>query len=367
MPWPFTPGGAFGPPKPLQQDANDDGTFGPQIFTPPKFDTLGTFNKFNTAFQAANAPYGAQQRASLQSQLDRQNINMQRNRVDLVANNQQRNIAARQSAGRFGNERARYGIQMGDYDARSRFLEEQYGRSREQAAADTQFNARNVDFVRQLLANQLGGFGTDRARASREREENVRNLGFDASARGASRSLGLTQDTETQDAILAETMDQIGRNEFRAKTDSAREEMSLMKGIDDIRRNLASERAQTTEGQRGISVDKAIRKLGFSDSYVDYLTGIAERRVEQARENLGYKLSEKEAKALKSETLFDMFMRQFELDKESSASALDATRMAQQNFIEKARQDWLSRQGIQEASRSLGAAPGGGGGGGGSW
>jgi hypothetical protein len=349
MPWPFTPGGAFGPDKPLQRDANDDGTFGPSTFKPPTFDTLGTFKKMQTMTQAASRAGWTAQNAGLQGQLD--TARNQFNRVGYAADTQIRNLANRQSRGTFLNAQQTFGIEQQDAAARSRFADEQLGRYIRQAGADTRYNVDQINFVRQLLQNQLGGYGTDRAEAGRVFTENVRNLGFDASARGASRSLGLTQDTETQQSILDETLDRIGRRETETRVGAEREEGGLMKQIDDLRRNVESEQAGTRESKRQLDVGTALKRIGLNNDYIDYLTGVARNRIEQNAASLGIKLSEKDLKSEQNQLLFKMFENQFAANQEANQRALEFTRSAQQSFIEKARNDWLERQ------ASLGGKP----------
>jgi hypothetical protein len=354
MPWPFTPGGAFGPNKPPQPDVT-------QPFKAPPFDALGTFRKMQTMTQAAARPGWVAQNAGLQGQLDLDKISNQRNRIDYVANTQMRNLANRQNFGRFNNAQQSFNIESGDAAARSKFLEEQLGRFTKQAGADTQYNVDQVNFVRRLLENQLGGYNTDRAEANRVSEENVRNLGFDASARGASRSLGLTQDTETQQQILSEGLDRIGRREFETRTGAEREERGLMKNIDDIRRNVEAEEAGTRESKRQLDVGTALKRIGLNNDYIDYLSGIAKSRIEQNAANLGQKLSSKELKAQQNQLIFKMFENQFASNREADRRAIGLTQSAQQSFIDKARNEWLEKNaalGPLPSSQTTEIAPG---------
>lgn len=350
MPWPFTPGGLFGPEKPKANPS-------PSPFVPPPFDVKKEFGQFAKGLGSINAPARFADWAGSQSRIDQNTLANQINYNDFNRATQQRNRENKVQTGLMGNAQSRFNIETGDLNSQRAHIEDMLKRSIAQGNVD-------LNYTNEMMLNALGGIGTDRAQARRERDEAVRNLAFDASSRGASRSVGLTQDTETQESILAETLDRLTRREFETRTTGEKE-------MGDIRRAAEKEIATARENQRGLDVQKELKKLGLNDDYIRFLSGMAERQIEQKYGKIGLKLNEKDLKAASSQVLFEMIRTQSEMDSKNFLTAAQMTTQKQREQLENARSAYEANQNLQFDGNRREIAPGAGlglgGGGGRSW
>lgn len=324
-----------------------------QPFKAPAFDVPGNFQKYQKMYQGANAPEVLGKNAGLSAQINQGNIGKLSSALDLWKSNQLGNVGRKQAAGLFNNTTQKFNINQGDLRRQQSYLESVFGRAAEQAAADTTFNKNQRLFISQLLQNQLGGIGVNVSAARRTENWNRQNLISEASARGASRSLGLEQSKQNEQEILNEALMRAYYESGTAQTTAARENYGLDKAIADTERDLRGKRAQTDEEKAGLDTRLKLNALGYNDDTINYITGVVKQNIEDAAAAGGHKLNIKLADSKIQDLIYQMFANNQGLQGQSNMWAMNATAAAQRQQQDDAYARYLMGVGTDQTTSEI--------------